>query len=116
MLNLLAVSLRVSYGVCLPYWLAICWVHNVLHAMLASLYWAHSVSAVDTASASQTQGGTWVLGWCIGCRALRQVIGGGCHLDRPTVDALEGAFDSVHVLGVVDSQLIPVVYGTAYKK
>ncbi len=48
--------------------------------------------------------------------ALQQVIGGGCHLDRPTVDALEAAFDSVHVLGVVDSQLIPVVYGTAHKK
>lgn len=46
----------------------------------------------------------------------RQVFTGGCHLDRPTLDALDGAFDSVTVLGVTESMLLPVIYGTARKR
>ena len=49
--------------------------------------------------------------WC-----CAQVVGGGCHLDRHTLDTLEATFDSVTVLGVKDSPLVPVVYGTARKK
>ncbi|KAK9824997.1 hypothetical protein WJX81_007335 [Elliptochloris bilobata] len=45
-----------------------------------------------------------------------KVVGGGCHLDRHTLDSLEATFDSVTVLGVKDSPLAPVIYGTAHKK
>ena len=51
-----------------------------------------------------------------GKRCWAQVVGGGCHLDRHTLDTLEATFDSVTVLGVKDSPLVPVVYGTARKK
>ena len=44
------------------------------------------------------------------------MVGGGCHLDRHTLDTLEATFDSVTVLGVKDSPLVPVIYGTARKK
>ena len=54
-------------------------------------------------------------GWTL-IKTWAQILGGGCHLDRHTLDTLEAAFDSVTVLGVKDSPLVPVVYGTARKR